>query len=166
MRESMPKKKAGEFVALPYREVPAFMAKLRSQQGIAARCLELALLTASRTSEVLYATWSEFHVDESVWRIPAERMKLPESHTVYLSQQAIDVIEQQRGLDASIVFPSLMLTAQPMSNMAMLTARPHGCASTDHGARPLLGDVLDLGERNRSGAPRRHRSLSRASGRR
>lgn len=121
MRESMPKKKAGEFVALPYREVPAFMAKLRSQQGIAARCLELALLTASRTSEVLYATWSEFHVDESVWRIPAERMKLPESHTVYLSQQAIDVIEQQRGLDASIVFPSPMLTAQPMSNMAMLT---------------------------------------------
>jgi integrase len=120
MHESMPKKKAGEFAALPYREVPAFMAKLRSQQGIAARCLELALLTASRTSEVLYATWSEFQVDESMWRIPAERMKSPESHTVYLSQQALDVIEHQRGLDASIVFPSPMLTGQPMSNMAML----------------------------------------------
>ena len=121
MQETMPKKKAGKFAALPYREVPAFMAKLRNEQGIAPRCLEFALLTASRTSEVLFAAWSEFDLGAALWTIAAERMKAGESHTVYLSQQAIDVVEKQRGLDASIVFPSPMLKGQPMSNMAMLT---------------------------------------------
>jgi integrase len=70
---------------------------------------------------VLFAAWSEFDLGAAQWTIPAERMKADESHMVYLSQQAIDVVEKQRGLDASIVFPSPMLKGQPMSNMAMLT---------------------------------------------
>jgi integrase len=45
--------------ALPYAELPAFMARLREQAGTAARCLELTILTASRTGEVTLARWSE-----------------------------------------------------------------------------------------------------------
>jgi integrase len=46
-------KESSNLRALPYDQVPAFVAELRKQQGIAARCLEFALLTASRTAEVL-----------------------------------------------------------------------------------------------------------------
>lgn len=61
------KRKRGQFAALPYRDAPAFMAKLREQQGLGARCLELALLTAARTSEAIEATWSEFDVEGATW---------------------------------------------------------------------------------------------------
>jgi integrase len=120
MRETMPAKQKGQFAALPYAEVPGFVARLRNGQGIAARCLEFALLTASRTGEVLGAVWSEFALDAGVWVIPGERMKAGESHTVHLSKQAIAVLEQMRGLDAKVVFPSPTLLDRPMSNMAML----------------------------------------------
>jgi Arm DNA-binding domain len=40
------------FAALPYPEVPAFMASLRRQPSVAARALEFAVLCVARTSEV------------------------------------------------------------------------------------------------------------------
>ena len=45
--------------ALPYPEIADFMAALRQQEGIAARALEFAILTAARTGEVIGATWAE-----------------------------------------------------------------------------------------------------------
>jgi integrase len=120
LREQMPTAKAGQFAALPYREVPGFMARLRQQQGIAPRCLEFALLTASRTGEVLGARWAEFDLESATWTIPRDRMKADEAHVVYLSQPALDVLAGQRGLDSAIVFPSPMLKGRPLSNMAML----------------------------------------------
>jgi integrase len=120
MREAMPRKEAGEFKALPYREAPAFMATVRSAEGIAARSLEFAALTAARTAEVLGATWREFDVDGALWVIPKERMKAKEPHTVHLSSRALELLAGQRGLDKRYVFPSPMLDGKPLSNMAML----------------------------------------------
>jgi len=51
MRETMPRKEAGQFAALPYRDAPALMVRLRAAEGVASRCLEFAVLTACRTSE-------------------------------------------------------------------------------------------------------------------
>jgi integrase len=62
MGEVAPGKQSANLRALSYDQVPAFVAELRKQQAIAARCLEFALLTASRTAEVLGATWKE--IDE------------------------------------------------------------------------------------------------------
>jgi integrase len=120
MRETIPSKKPGEHLALPYRELPRFMALLRDAQGIAARSLDFALHTASRTSEVLLAEWSEFNLEEAVWVIPAERMKAKEAHTVYLSPRALEILQAHKGLHARYVFPSVMLEDSPQSNMAML----------------------------------------------
>jgi integrase len=47
-------------------------------------------------------------------------MKGGEPHTVHLSTRAVEILQGQRGLDASYVFPSTMSEAKPMSNMAML----------------------------------------------
>lgn len=60
--------------ALPYAELPAFMAELADQQGVAVRALEFAVLTAARTGEVIGATWAEIDLYAQVWIIPKERM--------------------------------------------------------------------------------------------
>jgi integrase len=121
MAEGQGKRKRGQFAALPYRDAPAFMARLRNQQGLGARCLELALLTAARTSEAIEATWPEFDVDGATWTIPGERMKGGELHTVHLVPRAVEIIKGLQGLHSTYLFPSPMVKDQPLSNMAMLT---------------------------------------------
>lgn len=120
MRESVSRRDRGQLAALPYREAPAFMEALRSAEGTAARCLEFAALTASRTSEALFADWSEFDLDRGLWTLPAERMKGKEAHVVSLSPRAVAIVEAQLGIDPVYVFPSTMKPKHPMSNMAML----------------------------------------------
>jgi integrase len=125
MRESLPKKKAGQFAALPFREAPAFMARLRGAPGTAARCLEFAVLTAARTGEALGAVWSEIDLKEKTWLVPAERMKASgkdhaEPHLVHLSARALEVLQAQAGVHDVLVFPSVAKEDAPQSNMAML----------------------------------------------
>ena len=122
MREQAPRRERGSFAALPYVEVPAFVRDLRLQDGVAARALEFALLTGSRTGEVLGAKWEEFNLDARVWTIPGTRMKGHEAHVVYLSDQALMVLAAVAALDSKIVFPSpLRGEPRPLSNMALLT---------------------------------------------
>lgn len=121
MREGQDRRQRGELKALPYREAPAFMLQLRQAEGTAARCLELAVLTAARTSEVLLATWTEFDLDVGIWVCPAERMKSKEAHTVHLSPRAVEVLKGQQGQHPVVVFPTPRATGKPMSNMSMLT---------------------------------------------
>lgn len=112
----------GNFAALPYEEVPAFAQALRTQAGIAARCLEFALLCAARTGEVLGATWDELDTDAGVWRIPGERMKGGEAHTVFMPPRAIEIVDAMRELQGNpFVFPSPVDRKKPLSSMAMLT---------------------------------------------
>jgi len=120
LRETLPRKKAGNFAALPHREAPAFMARLRAAEGVAARCLEFAVLTCARTSEALTLEWRELDLDARLWVVPAAKMKGGEQHVVYLCDRAIEIIQGMRGVDRTYVFPSTMLQGRPMSNMAML----------------------------------------------
>lgn len=122
MRESTSRKKAGKFAALPYAEAPAFAARLRAQEGLAARCLELAMLTAARTSEVLEAEWGEFDLDAALWTVPPARMKGEEEHAVYLPARAVHILRELQALrlDRRLLFPSPMKPGQPLSNGAML----------------------------------------------
>ena len=66
----------GNFAALPHRDAPAFVARLREMDSVAARGLEFLLLTASRTGEVIGAKWSEIDLDAGLWVIPPERLKV------------------------------------------------------------------------------------------
>jgi integrase len=91
--------------ALPYAELPPFMAELRSQQGAAPRALEFAILTACRTGEVLGARWDEFNLAEKMWIIPAGRMKAGKEHRVPLSPRAIGIVaERQKLRTGDVVF--------------------------------------------------------------
>jgi integrase len=81
------------FPALPYREMTGFMADLGKREGIAARAVEFAILTAARSGEVRGATWAEINLEERVWTIPAGRMKAGKEHRVPLSDAAVAVLK-------------------------------------------------------------------------
>lgn len=110
------------FAALPYAEAPALVARMRVLPGTAARALEFAMLTASRTGEVINATFAEFDLRKGVWIVPAARMKAGEEHVVYLSDRAIEIIKGQKAAQGkhNIVFPSQTDADKPISNMGML----------------------------------------------
>src|SRR6516225_6541962 len=77
--------------ALPYVELPEFMAELRRQEGIGAKALEFAILTVARTGEVIGAGWSEIDLERRLWVIPAERMKAEKEHRVPLSEASASI---------------------------------------------------------------------------
>jgi integrase len=81
--------------ALPYTEMPAFMAKLRSRDLLSARALEFTILTASRTSEAIGACWSEIDLAEKIWTVPAARIKASRDHRVPLSDRAIAILKER-----------------------------------------------------------------------
>jgi integrase len=79
--------------ALPYADAAAFMAGLRSAEGMGARALEFAILTAARSGEVRGATWAEIDEAGRQWTIPGERMKVDADHRVPLSGEAMALLK-------------------------------------------------------------------------
>jgi integrase len=80
--------------ALPYAEVPEFMAKLANREGTAARALAFTILTAARTGEVTGARWGEIDQDGKVWTVPKGRMKGNREHRVPLSDRAVAILRE------------------------------------------------------------------------
>jgi integrase len=78
--------------ALAWKEIPEFMAAVRMQEGFGSLALQLAILTAARSAEVLQAKWSEFDLDAKLWVIPARRMKSRVEHRIPLSAAAVEVV--------------------------------------------------------------------------
>ena len=97
--------------AIPFGDMPAFMAELRNMPGAGARALELGILCASRSNEVRGAKWSEFDMEAATWEVPADRMKMEKAHLVPLSQEALALLNALPRLakgqpGADLVFPS------------------------------------------------------------
>lgn len=140
--EKIPGAKVEHHAALPYVQIGAFMRKLRAEQGTAARAVELIILTATRTSEVLNATVSEFDHDTKVWTIPGERMKAGEEHRVPLSKPAMRLITSAIPEEGSpYLFPGAK-EGRPLSNMAglQLLKRMGYGEFTVHGFRSTFRD--------------------------
>jgi integrase len=128
--------------ALPYAEIATFIAELRRQEGVAARALEFAILTAARTGEVIGARWDEINFVERLWTVPGERMKAGKEHRVPLSDTALAIIEEMREIrDGDFVFPGGK-ARRPLSNMAflMLLRRIGRDDLTAHGFRSSFSD--------------------------
>jgi integrase len=90
--------------ALPYAQASSFMSALRLREGIAARAVEFAILTAARSGEVRGALWSEIDLDKALWEIPAERMKMEKEHRVPLSKAAVALLKDMPRI-GQLVFP-------------------------------------------------------------
>jgi integrase len=92
--------------ALPYSEASAFMAELRMRDSLAARVLELQILTATRPGEAAGAQWDEFDLDGAIWTIPAARMKAGKEHRIPLSPAAVKLLKALPHINAN-VFPGV-----------------------------------------------------------
>lgn len=128
--------------ALPYKEAPAFMALLATQQSTAAHALRFLILTATRTSEVLGMQWEEVDMTERTWTIPAGRMKMGKEHRIPLSSATIKILKTQKAQKQSnYVFPGQKENA-PLSNMAFLQLlkRMERTDITAHGFRSTFRD--------------------------
>jgi integrase len=122
LHESRPRGKKSSFRALPYREAPELLRRLRAASGTAARCLELLLLTAARTDEAISAAPAEFALDRGEWLVPAARMKAGEDHLVLLVPRAVEIVREQlrQRPGGPVVFPSTLDPDKAMSNMVLL----------------------------------------------
>lgn len=133
----------GHHAAMPYADVPTFIAELRQREAVAALMLEFTILTAARTGEVIGATWAELDREAKLWTIPAMRMKAGRIHRVPLTDrcmQILDTVEKVRTSD--YVFPGPR-KGKPFSNMAMATllkVRMKHDTITVHGFRSAFRD--------------------------
>lgn len=110
--------------ALPYAELPGFLASLRTREAIAARALEFLILTAARTGEVIGARWKEIDLLDKTWTVPAARMKARREHRVPLSPRALAILGEMQAArngdnDNAYVFTGPK-PGGPLSNMAFL----------------------------------------------
>ena len=129
----------GHHKAMPYDAVPAFMAKLREREAMAALALEFVILTATRTSEVLGATWAEVDLDKAIWTVPASRMKAGKEHRIPLSARAVEILEAVKPLDKVSLFPADK--GGKLSTMAMsMLLRRMKLDCTVHGFRSGFRD--------------------------
>ncbi|CAJ0849544.1 tyrosine-type recombinase/integrase [Ralstonia flatus] len=83
--------------------------------------VHLLMYSMCRKSEVLRAKWAEFDFDKAQWDIPAERMKSRRPHRVYLSRQALEVLEIQRAVSGGYeyVFPSPSIPTVPLADATL-----------------------------------------------
>ena len=136
---AMPSKvsKVKHHKALPMDALPAFMADLRKRDGMAARALEFAILTAARSGEVRAATWDEIDLQASAWIIPGERMKAGKEHRVPLSPPAVALLKALPRM-AGCEYPFAGPSGKVLSDMTLsavmrrmeVDAVPHGFRST------------------------------------
>jgi integrase len=116
--------------ALPYADLPAFMAELRARDGLAARALEFAILTAARTGEVIGATWQEIDAEARVWVVPGTRMKAGRDHRVPVAGASMALLASLPRQGAKVFGLSNMALAMTLRRMGRGDLTVHGFRST------------------------------------
>ncbi|MDO8397397.1 MAG: tyrosine-type recombinase/integrase [Bradyrhizobium sp.] len=132
----------GHHAAMPYEEVAGFVAELRNREASAALALEICILTAARSGEILGMRWQEINFDKKVWTVPADRMKAGREHRVPLSPRAVAILRKlERVKDGEFVFAG-QARNKPLSNMAMemVLRRMKVDNATVHGFRSSFRD--------------------------
>ena len=126
-------KRVEHFTALSYDKIGNFMAELAGQQDMAARALQFAILTATRSGEVLGARWNE--IKGHIWTISPERMKGGREHRVPLSDRALALLPRKR---AELVFSGAHGRLGP--NALTRVIKRLGYNVTAHGFRSTFRD--------------------------
>lgn len=127
--------------ALPFREIGAFMVSLRKVEGMGARALEFAILTAARSGEVRGATWSEIDLEGATWTIPAERMKAKKEHRIPLADAALELLRiLPRMVGTDLVFPSSRNEMLSDMTLSAVLRRMGRSDITGHGFRSTFRD--------------------------
>jgi len=142
-------RKKRNYARLDTKDLPELLQKIDAYVGSPYTVLAMQLMshTFVRTSELIKARWDEFDVDNGIWRIPAERMKMKTEHIVPLTYQTKALIEELRGLSGGreLLFPGERNIRRPMSNNTILYAlyrMGYRSRMTGHGFRGIASTLL------------------------
>ncbi len=132
--------------ALPWEKIASTVIKLRASKGIAARAVEFAILTATRSNEVRGARWEEIDLNRATWTIPGSRMKAAREHRIPLSDRALEILQEMSALGAApsgLVFPG-QRAGSPLSDVALSKAAKAASGEdiTVHGFRSTFRDWI------------------------
>ena len=132
----------GHYAAMPYRDVPAFLDRLKATEGVSSLALEFTILSAARSGEVLGARWEEIDREAKLWTIPASRTKAGREHRVPLTDRMLAILDTVEGIrTGDFVFPGRK-RGKPLSGM-MMEARLRRMKvenATVHGFRSAFRD--------------------------
>jgi integrase len=136
--------RSGNFAAMPYRELPAFMTKLRGgDRAIGRSALQFLILTAARSGEIRKARWREIDFGASEWRLPPGNTKTERLHIVPLVPSAVAILNEIRAGGAvspdDLVFPGMNGTMSD-ATLSKVLRKHGGGAFTVHGFRSAFRD--------------------------
>lgn len=120
-----------------------------SGNAITRLAMQLLPHVMARPGELRKAQWSEFDVENAVWKIPPERMKMRRPHVVPLSRQVLTYLAELHDLTGpdGYVLPAFHTTRRPMSENTINQAfRRMGYAAgqiTAHGLRTTASTLLN-----------------------
>lgn len=141
--------KSSPLAHLSVAELPEFLRTLRAYPDNPMMCIaiQLLLLTGVRTQELRFAQWAEFDLDNAVWTIPPEHMKMKRMHLVPLSSQVISLLKTLRTLGGGSqrVFPGAFDANKPRSSAVMMLAvydLGYKGRTTNHGFRHTMSTLL------------------------
>jgi integrase len=128
----------GHHPAIPYAELPDFVATLRGHRAISAVAIEFMILTAARVGEVAGARWDEVDFDLAIWAVPATRMKAGIEHRVPLSPRAVQILRGMQTIrESDFIFSGMKrgrsITTSAINRYLDKMKRPfslHGMRST------------------------------------
>lgn len=149
IRKAFPTYKVNSFKTINKNQLPSFLNELESIKisPIVKLAVKFQLLTMVRPSEAREARFSEFNLEDSVWTIPAERMKGKREHLIPLSTQALSLIKEamqfRRG---DFIFPSVVKGKGAISSCAVFRAFEKLSFNKEivpHGFRSLASTVLN-----------------------
>ena len=134
---------------LTVEELPDFFKALAGYTGspLVVLAARLLILTGVRTGELRGAFWSEFDLEKAVWEIPAERMKMKRPHLVPLSTQALEIVQQLKGMTGQypLVFPGRNDPRKTMSEASInqvFKRIGYTGKVTGHGFRHTMSTIL------------------------
>lgn len=140
------------------------------QGTLETRCaLRLAPLVFVRPGELRQAEWCEVDLENALWVIPAERMKMREKHLVPLSVQAVEILRELHPLtgNGKYVFPGARSNKRPMSentiNAALRRLGYDKDTMTGHGFRHMASTLLNEQGWNRDAIERQMAHAERNS---
>ncbi|HAG72631.1 MAG TPA: hypothetical protein DCL66_10560 [Gammaproteobacteria bacterium] len=130
-------------------ELPVFLRSIDNYSGemVTILALRLTVLTFVRPFEIRFARWEEFDLENKLWRIPGERMKMPTDHLVPLPSQTLDLLERLRPITGhyDLLFPGFRSKDRPISENTMnqaLNRMGYRGEATPHGFRNTANSIL------------------------
>lgn len=145
-----PHKKKNQAAVKP-EELPELLRAIATYETTGNRQTQLALqlltLTFVRTNELIGALWAEFDLDNALWIVPAERMKMRSEHVVPLTSRALEIINELKTIagNSRYLLPGRNPN-KPISNNTLLFALyrlGYKGKMTGHGFRAIASTILN-----------------------